>query len=230
MPTDEPDPRYKRHEGLIASSVIAQNEVSIIGVGAIGRQVALMLASIGVQKIQLIDHDIVEETNIATQGYKEEDLDSAKVVATMIDCFSINSKMEVMSIAEKWEPGCLLLPNVFCCVDSIDTRAALFADVRGKCNFFVDGRMAAEAMRILSVTGDTYNADYYESTLFDQSDAYPASCTARSTVYCAQIAAGMMVSQFTKKLRNYPVDWDISFNLLANEIVVKDECSERTTE
>ncbi|MCA9016489.1 MAG: ThiF family adenylyltransferase, partial [Planctomycetaceae bacterium] len=42
--------------------------ISVIGVGAIVRQVALQLRSLGVRRIQLVDFDQVEPANISTQG------------------------------------------------------------------------------------------------------------------------------------------------------------------
>ena len=42
-------------------------------------------------------------------------------------------------------------------------------------------------------------------------------CTARATIYAASIAAGLMVHQFTRWLRDMPVDRDASLNLLAGE-------------
>lgn len=43
--------------------------MTVIGVGAVGRQVALQLAAMGVSRFQLFDFDIVEPTNINFQGY-----------------------------------------------------------------------------------------------------------------------------------------------------------------
>jgi len=45
-------------------------------------------------------------------------------------------------------------------------------------------------------------------------------CTAKTTSYCANIAGGLMLGQFTKHLRNLPVDPDIQLNLLTSEITV----------
>ena len=59
--------------------------------------------------------------------------------------------------------------------------------------------------------------DYYRDTLFPASDAQRGSCTARSTIYAASIAAGLMVHQFTRWLRGLPMDRDMSVNLLAGE-------------
>jgi sulfur carrier protein ThiS adenylyltransferase len=43
--------------------------------------------------------------------------------------------------------------------------------------------------------------------------------TARSTIYAASIAAGMMLHQFTRWLRGLTTDDDLSLNLLASELV-----------
>ena len=51
-------------------------------------------------------------------------------------------------------------------------------------------------------------------------DAHVGPCTARSTIYTASIAAGLMVHQFAKWLRGLPVDPDLSLNLLAAELTV----------
>ena len=43
---------------------------------------------------------------------------------------------------------------------------------------------------------------------------------AKTTIYCANIAAGIMVSQFAKYLRHMPVDADVQLNLLSSELTV----------
>ncbi|MCH7989175.1 MAG: ThiF family adenylyltransferase, partial [Planctomycetes bacterium] len=45
-------------------------------------------------------------------------------------------------------------------------------------------------------------------------------CTAHGVIYPANIAAGLMTHQFTRWLREIPVDSDISLNLLESELVV----------
>jgi len=46
------------------------------------------------------------------------------------------------------------------------------------------------------------------------------ACTAKTTIYCANVAAGLMLAQFTKWLRRLPVDPDLSLNLFASEIIL----------
>jgi sulfur carrier protein ThiS adenylyltransferase len=77
--------------------------------------------------------------------------------------------------------------------------------------------MLGEVIRVLAVA-DEQGRDYYPTTLFAQSEAETGRCTARSTIYAASIAAGLMVHQFTRWLRGMPVDRDTSLNLLAGEL------------
>jgi sulfur carrier protein ThiS adenylyltransferase len=79
--------------------------------------------------------------------------------------------------------------------------------------------MLAETIRILVATVDV-GREQYPTTLFSASEAQPGRCTARSTVYTANIAAGLMVHQFARWLRGQPIDTDLSLNLLASELVI----------
>jgi hypothetical protein len=108
---------------------------------------------------------------------------------------------------------------VFACVDSIGTRRLLFETLRYQAAFFVDGRMSAEVLRILAVARPATDHGY-ETTLFDEGEAFTGPCTGRSTIYTASVAAGLMVGQWTRWLRGLPVDADLTVNLLASEMSV----------
>src|SRR4051812_25769539 len=74
--------RFIRQRELVPMERLADLTVTVIGVGAIGRQVALQLAAIGIRKLQLVDLDRVDNTNITTQGYLQSDVGLLKVYAT----------------------------------------------------------------------------------------------------------------------------------------------------
>jgi molybdopterin/thiamine biosynthesis adenylyltransferase len=76
--------RFDRQQDLVPADKLAALSIAVIGVGAIGRQVALQLAAMGARKLQLIDFDVVEATNVTTQGYSWEDAEKRrhKVEAT----------------------------------------------------------------------------------------------------------------------------------------------------
>jgi hypothetical protein len=79
--------------------------------------------------------------------------------------------------------------------------------------------MTAETLRILTAC-DYESRQNYPTTLFRAEEAFAGPCTAKTTIYCANIAAGLMVAQFTKYLRQLPVDSDIQMNLLASEMTI----------
>ena len=61
--------RYLRQRDLVPAEKLARVTATVVGVGAIGRQVSLQLAAMGVPRLQLVDPDIVEEVNLPVQGY-----------------------------------------------------------------------------------------------------------------------------------------------------------------
>ncbi len=211
--------RFSRQADIVPRDRILNCKATVIGIGAIGRQVASQLAAIGVAWMEIFDHDVIEESNIASQGYFEDDLSRYKVQVTADICQHINPKLELHSINERFKRSALGGNAVFCCVDSIITRRHIWDAVKDRVEFFVDGRMSAEVLRVITACDEKSRA-YYPQTLFAAEQAHAGACTAKTTIYCANIAAGFMLAQFTKYLRLLPVDSDIQINLLASELNV----------
>ena len=211
--------RYSRQRDIVPAERLATCKATVIGVGAIGRQVALQLAAMGISWLQLIDFDEVDESNLASQGYLEEDLGRQKVQATAGLCQQINRQLEVHEVNNRFRRSMEIGNTIFCCVDKIGIRHIIWESAQNSAGFFADGRMSAEVLRVL-VACDAASREHYPSTLFATEEAYVGSCTAKTTIYCANIAAGLMIAQFTKWLRNLPVEADIQFNLLTAELTV----------
>jgi molybdopterin-synthase adenylyltransferase len=217
------DGRYSRQRDIVPPDRIAACKATVIGVGAIGRQVALQLTAMGIPWLQFIDFDLVEKSNLASQGYLENDLAQLKVHATAKLCRQINAGVEVISIPDRFRRSMEIGNAVFCCVDTIDIRRLIWQAVKDSTGFFCDGRMSAEVLRVVTAC-DAPSRTHYPSTLFRTEEAFVGPCTAKTTIYCANIAAGLMIAQFTKYLRHLPVDADIQLNLLASEMNVTDAC------
>jgi sulfur carrier protein ThiS adenylyltransferase len=208
-----------RQRDIVPPDRLATCHATVIGVGAIGRQVALQLAAMGVPRIQLIDFDLVEEVNLACQGYAEDDLGKPKVEATAEMCRRLNSQIDIQVIPERFRRSQEIGGTAFLCVDRIETRRTIWDAVRDRTSLFIDGRMAAEVLRVLTVH-DQASAQYYPTTLFSAEQAYVGACTARSTIYTANIVAGLMLSQLARWLRRLPVEPDLTINLLTDELSV----------
>ena len=219
--------RDVRQRQIVPPEKLAATRAIVIGVGAIGRQVAIQLAAVGIPAIDLIDHDAVEVENLAPQAYWASDVGMPKVQATAAACRLLNPSIRVDTHAERFRRSMVkeLMGNpmarscVFCCVDNIETRKLIWEAVRSRAAFWADARMSAEVIRVLASANPILD-NRYATTLFTAEQAYAGACTAKSTVYTASIAAGLMLSQFTRWLRGLPVDTDLSLNLLASEMQV----------
>ncbi len=213
-----PTDRFERQRELVPRDRLSAETATVIGVGAIGRQVALQLTALGIPKLQLIDFDVVEPSNITSQGYLTSDVGRPKVQATGDACQQLEHLLEVEEVRDRYRPSLALGSAVFCCVDSISTRATIWRSVEHCCRFWADGRMLGETIRVLAAAEQ--GRKHYGTTLFPQSEAQAGRCTSRSTIYGASLAAALLVHQFTRYLRGLPLDVDATFNLLAGEYVV----------
>src|SRR5690554_6161505 len=91
------DNRYERQSEVLPDELRQKMSATVIGTGAIGRQVALMLATIGVPVIDLFDHDSVEAVNLATQGFPEQHIGLPKVSSVSDAIQQVNGQCRVRS-------------------------------------------------------------------------------------------------------------------------------------
>jgi hypothetical protein len=204
-----------------------------VGIGAIGRQVAQLITAMGAKRVCLVDPDTVGVENLAVQGYCPTDIGIEKVTAASAALKQINPEIDIITHNRQY--GGDIDPMVgsdvgelavFCCVDSIEARKfiwnTLFQSTHTKnMDLWVDGRMAAETLRVFTWKKGAAKKKY-EETLFPASEAFQASCTGRSTLYSSYVVAGLMVGEFVKHLRNQPITGSQTFNLLASDHSVND--------
>lgn len=209
--------RDVRQRDLVPPERLSQTGVTVIGCGAVGRQAALQLAALGVSDLQLVDFDTVEAANLAPQGFLAGDLGRAKVAAVAEQCQAINPAVRIELVQRRFNRSLRRTPAVFCCVDRIAARKRIYEQVRETASLFLDARMSAEVIRVLSVASGRQGEAYLQ-TCFATEQAYAGACTAKSTIYTASIAAGLQLAQFTRWLRRLPTDRDVQLNLLTMEI------------
>lgn len=212
------DHRGTRQEGLVPSNFLME-PMAIIGCGAVGRQVALMLAAMGVEEITLHDFDRVGIENLAVQGFYEKDLGELKTDACKEIMLQINQDVEVHTVNEVAGIKTELQPIIFCCVDSMAGRRDIWGAWK-KCSksegIFVDSRLGAGVLRVVSDVGGDAGGNQYLKSWYSDEDAEDLGCTARSTIYQANIVAGLVISQAVQAYRGalVPLDYLIDLNNL----------------
>lgn len=104
------------------------DDIHIIGCGAVGSTIAEQLARLGVKEIHLYDFDTVSTHNITNQMFFEQQIGQTKVEALTGLLKLINSDIVVIRHPEGWKPGTPLAGYVFLAVDNIDTRNEIVKD------------------------------------------------------------------------------------------------------
>jgi molybdopterin-synthase adenylyltransferase len=215
----EQEDRFVRQAELVPREALETLTATVIGLGAIGRQVALQLAALGIRRMQLVDHDRVEYGNITTQGYSLADIGELKVEAARQTIAHVDPAIEIELRADRFRPQMTAGQAVFSCVDRITARGAIWRAVGQTSQFLTDGRMRGEVLRVLTAA-DEESRSHYPKSLFADSAVQHGSCTAQGTFYAANIAAGLMVHQFTRWLRGRTVDREITLDLAAGQWIL----------
>lgn len=212
--------RYSRQSSLVPAA-IKDLDITIVGVGAIGRNVAIQLASMGATNLRLYDFDTVEESNVASQGFPESQIGMSKVDAVKQSCLLVNQEMNIDCHNERFIKSSPVGEVVFFCVDTMNGREmiAKTLDRKRVTNIAIDGRMAGETARVLVYNPqDAREIAEYMATIIPEENAYQGSCTAKSTIYCSNIISGFMVNNLAKYLRQIDYDNDFTINIMGNEI------------
>jgi molybdopterin-synthase adenylyltransferase len=125
--------RYSRHIlldeiGIEGQERLRAAHVLVIGAGGLGSPAALYLASAGVGRITLVDHDTVDLTNLQRQiAHTTARVGQAKVASAQAAIAAINPDVQVDGLEQRADDDLLAhwLPQVdvvLDCSDNFDTR------------------------------------------------------------------------------------------------------------
>jgi len=208
--------RFTRQGEVVPREAISSTTPMIAGVGAIGRQVTMQLAAIGCPKLMIYDFDKVDLSNVTTQGYRVRAIGRPKVKAMAEDLrYYLDGEVEVVAHNSEFNLAAIRdveNPVVFMCVDTMDARKLIGESCEAfEIPLLVDGRMASEYVRTVTVDDGDYQR-YYDSLVTD-AEAVQGRCTTESTMFAASLAASLMVHEFTRFLRGVPTNKDMLMSL-----------------
>jgi hypothetical protein len=202
-----------RFKDTVPLQKFRRRTIGIAGLGATGKQVATILSVMGHKSVWGADPDKVELKNIGTQGWGPEDVGEYKAVVLQNSLRSRRSlflgalsRFELMFSPPELTKGYQKTNVFFCCVDTMQARTAIWTELGRKGllqgqKIWIESRIASRVIRIITIPlNDGAMKEYYESTLYGDSEAFQGSCTDRMTYYGAGIAAGLMVSQLVNWL------------------------------
>ena len=183
--------RFLRNKDLINQKNL--NELTIIGAGGVGSALILSAALMGFKKIHVWDFDVLEEHNLSTTIYPESYLGQSKTQAAKDIVEYFGCKTEII---EHGKFGLMdsLTPCTMMAPDNMEIRKIIYMNwIRtSKRKVLIDGRMGALSMDIHTI--DAYN-DNYLSNWKPSREIPDEPCTAKHTIFTANIIAGIMLSQ-----------------------------------
>lgn len=211
--------RYSRQESIVKLERIQNSNPLIIGVGAVGREVARTIAANGIKRATIVDYDEVEEPNCVTQGYHEADIGRPKVEACAEEMIRINSDIEIQMVADRWRPSKDEFDTIFMCVDSLPLRGKIFNYYNSldPSPLMFDSRIGGEQIRLLSVFDDE-SREWFPQTISADEKAYGIGCHVPMIKHSANISASMLVSQFMNSLSEGPLFKDRLFVVRTGEL------------
>jgi sulfur carrier protein ThiS adenylyltransferase len=133
--------RYLSQEQL---KKIQSVNVGIGGAGGLGSNVAMMLVRTGFKQIEIIDHDVIEPSNLNRQQYFADEVGFPKVDVLQKRLLAINPDAQITIHRIKWAPqeaqkyfqGCDFIVEAF---DQVDGKHTFVDTYHDKVKFMVSG-------------------------------------------------------------------------------------------
>lgn len=184
-----------------------KHPIHIIGVGATGSFVAMMLARMGCPVLNIYDFDDVEIHNIPNQYYDTEDLGKLKAEALAEKLKAINPNIvvnvnigAVVPVHDDEHKGIDEMAGyVFLLVDSMKIRRELWEAVKANKNIIHcwESRLGSDQARVYSLDMSVKDFSKYEVDFYDDDVAEMSACGTSITVLPVVLqTASLMIVQF----------------------------------
>jgi len=192
------DTRYLRFSGLSWATEVQEKEITIIGLGGIGSNVALPLARLNPKKLFLIDPDVVEEVNLAGQAFFNNHVGMKKVDAVAEVLYSWAEYKKIVAIPTLLTEGTDFGEITITGFDNMNARKIAFTNFMNSpaAKLLVDARMSVDTIQIFTLLKeDTEFLDIYrDKWLFSDAVAQTAPCSMKQTSYTGSILGGLVVN------------------------------------
>lgn len=218
------DETTSRFTDAIWYDKIKEQNITIAGVGGIGSHVAFLVSRLKPASITLYDPDTVETVNMSGQLYGSNDVGYSKVSRIGIFMKQYSAYHSIIAHQARFVSTSSSGKILICGFDNMSARKAAFEAWKTNLSthsnkeqfLFIDGRLAAEELQVLSIQGNDERAikEYEERWLFDDSEAEETVCSYKQTSFMADMIASIIVNvlvNFVANLCKSIIDRDVPF-------------------
>ncbi len=195
MPPDSPRKPPPRRSS--DSSAARSCHATVMSLDGVGRQIAIQLASLGVSRLQLVDHRTVSRTRQVAEGYDAVDVGRMKVHAAAQACHEVNPSLEIQSRSSRSCRRLDIGDVVFCNADDEQTCRRLQQCDLQSVRLLVFWHVSEPLIEVSTFC----DATAIGKCLGRFSSHKPESATRSSPVvslHAASMAAGLAVDQFVR--------------------------------
>lgn len=205
---DQVQQSYTRQLGILDPLDIPP--ITIVGCGASGSAIGIILSKLGAKSITIWDGDKIDFHNIPNQYYAGNTIGKYKADALKEELERIApvNMMPIVDAHNKFfgDEDSISTPYVFLCADGFENRRNIMNRLKTipEVKWVIDTRMSGEYFEVWTVKMDDQDEfkEYIDST-FEEAREEP--CTARSIIYTIMMMAGKAVSTYKKIIKNKPV-------------------------
>jgi molybdopterin/thiamine biosynthesis adenylyltransferase len=184
--------------------------IHIVGAGATGSWLALMLAKMGIENINVWDFDIVEAHNLPNQLFEIDDVGRAKVFALQQAIYK-HTGLTITARNERVTGATRLTGVVFVLTDTMKSREYIFKALKYKVAVkqVIETRMSGEGGYIYTFSPmDSKAIGAYEKTLYSDEEAEVSACGTSISIVSTAIN---IASQAVWKFINYANEKENAF-------------------
>lgn len=190
-----------RHLSVFKPNAFGNRRIDVVGCGATGSPIVMLLAKLGVENIHVWDFDRVEDHNIANQIYGLSDVGDLKVEA-LARRVKADTGTSITVYPEKVESQ-PLGEVVFLLTDTMKSRKEIWDGTlkyKLRTKLCIETRMGADSGRIYTVNPNKReHVHAWEEAWYPDEEAEVSSCGSSISVGpTAHIVAGLAVWQMIR--------------------------------
>lgn len=194
-------------------------KITVIGAGAIGSWTVLALAKMGFWDITVFDDDTVTIENMNCQFFRFSDIGKSKALAlqAMVKDFT---GVEIEAFNQRYGGKNTFNGIVISAVDSMSVRRMIWEahQLSPFTKVIIDPRMGAEDALMYSMRpNDKTDRETYRKSLYTDAQAMPERCTAKSTIYTANMLSGLVCKAVKDIVTDKPYPRITHWSIAANE-------------
>lgn len=176
-----------------------KESVHVIGAGATGSWLVLMLAKMGIKDISVYDYDVIEEHNIPNQLYGPNSVGKPKVNELQKIVFQ-QTGIRIKALNKKIESSADVANMngyIFVLVDSMSFRKSIYTDIKKRFDMgvirLIETRMGLEHGRIYSINPrNKTEQEKYEATLYTDEDSVTSACGSSQSIAITAIGISQL--------------------------------------